>query len=133
MPSSDDPRSRGLHRYLDAVDAATQAESLLIADLSAGDVIDIETYNHLYTFILEDPEKGTAEAMSNGKKIVEPTAATITGSLLGAGSSIMTGRVCIGYSLEVYAGGRRLEFSPTKRVAVNGVTVLPRPGKGTAN
>lgn len=133
MSASDDSRSQGPDPFLDAVDAASRAERLVIADLAAGDVIDVETRNHLYTFILDDPAGGTAEAMSNGEKIVEPTEATIVGSLLGSGPSIMAGRICVGYSLEVHAGGRRLELSPTKRVAVNGVTVLPRPEKGTAN
>lgn len=124
---SSDRRSRhDANPFLDAIDAMAKAEGLTVADLRPGDVIDVETRNHVYTFILHDPAKGAAEAMSNGKKIVEPCDAVIAGSLLGSGPSIRRGWIGVGYRLEVCAHGQRYHLTRTTRIAVNGVTVCPR-------
>jgi hypothetical protein len=112
--------------FQDAVDASTEAEGLDLSQLEANDVVDVETQHHLYTFILSDPAKGEAEAMSNGEKIVEPMDAMIVGSLIGD-TTICMKRILIGYSLEVaIVEGKTYHLSPTKRIAVNGVTILPR-------
>src|SRR5688572_13075129 len=127
MSSADRKRpSRGVDPFRDAVDAMADADGLDTRLLSAGDVIDVETSNHLYTFLIEDPSTGAAEAMSNGKKIVEPTEATLNGALLGE-STIRSGWVCIDYQLEIgLPDGRRVITSPVRRIAINGVTVCPR-------
>ncbi len=131
---SSDRRSRGKPGlFLDAVDAIAGAEGLTVADLKEGDVIDVETRNHLYTFILSDPAKGKVEAMSNGDHIVEPCDATIAGSLLGSGSAIRTGWIGVGYRLEVCANGTRYHLTRTRRIAVNGVTVCPRADGAAPN
>ena len=118
--------------FQDAVDAATEAEGLDLSQLEENDVVDVETQHHLYTFILSDPARGAAEAMSNGEKIIEPMDAVVVGSLLGE-TTVRMGWILIGYSLEVaIVEGKTFHLSPTKRIAVNGVTVLPRAG-ATAN
>lgn len=134
MSSADRKRpSRRADPFLDVVDAMADAEGLDTRLLSAGDVIDVETSNHLYTFLLEDPSTGTAEAMSNGEKIVEPTEATLNGALLGE-STIRSGWVCIDYQLEIgLPDRRRVITSPVRRIAINGVTVCPRPTGAAIN
>lgn len=134
MASADRKRaSRDADSFRDAIDAMTDAEGLDARLLAAGDVIDVETRNHLYTFILEDPSTGAAEVMSNGEKIVEPTEAVLGGALLGE-SAIRPGWVCIDYRLEIgLPNGRRVVTSPVRRIAINGVTVCPRPDGGMAN
>lgn len=134
MSSGDRKRPpRRADPFLDAVRAMADAEGLDARLLSAGDVIDVETRNHLYTFLLEDPSSGAAEAMSNGEKIVEPTEATLCGALLGE-STIRSGWVCIDYRLEIgLPDGRRVITSPVRRIAVNGVTVCPRPAGASLN
>lgn len=123
---------RGRDSFRDAIDAMADAEGLDTRQLSPGDVVDVETRNHLYTFILDDPRNGSAEVMSNGEKIVEPTAASLNGALLGE-STIRSGWVCIDYQLEIgLPDGRRVVTSPVRRIAVGGVTVCPRP-TGTAS
>jgi len=123
---ADDASRDGPDPFLDAIDAATEAEGLDLTQLSPDDVIDVETQHHLYTFILSDPSKGSAEAMSNGEKIVEPMDAVVVGSLLGE-TTVRRGWILIGYRLEVaIVEGRTFHLSPTKRIAVNGVTILPR-------
>lgn len=126
MSSDDRSRRPDPDPFLDALDAMAQAEGLTVADLRPGDVIDVETRSHLYTFILGDPAKGKAEAMSNGDHITEPCDAAIAGSLLGDGPSIRTGWIGVGYRLEVCANGKRYHLSRTRRIAVNGVTICPR-------
>ncbi|HTM67781.1 MAG TPA: hypothetical protein VL426_00640 [Candidatus Binatia bacterium] len=123
--SDDDPDP-----FRDACDDAARAEGLDLSQLSVDDVVDVETQHHLYTFILSDPARGAAEAMSNGEKIVEPMDAVIVGSLVGA-STIAMKRILIGHRLEVaVVEGNTYQLSPTKRIAVNGVTILPRPEGG---
>ncbi|MEY4744738.1 MAG: hypothetical protein RL272_683 [Candidatus Parcubacteria bacterium] len=112
--------------FFDAIDEMAKAEGLMVADLRAGDVIDVDTRNHRYTFILRDPAKGSAEATSDGAHITEPCDAVIAGSLLGSGSAIRPGWIGVGYALEVCAGGKRYILSRTRRIAVNGVTISPR-------
>lgn len=131
---SSDRRSRHVpSSFDDAVDAIAQAEGLTVADLHPGDVIDVETKSHLYTFILGDPSKGKAEAMSNGDHITEPCDAVIAGSLLGDGPAIRGGWIGVGYRLEVCANGKRYHLSRTRRIAVNGVTICPRPEGAVPN
>lgn len=134
MSSGDRKRpSRGVDPFLGAVDAMANAEGLDTRLLSAGDVIDVETRNHLYTFILEDPSNGTAEVMSNGEKIVEPTDATLSGALLGE-STIRSGWICVDYQLEIgLPDRRRVITSSVRRIAINGVTVCPRPNGAAIN
>lgn len=123
--SDDDPDP-----FRDACDEASMADGLDVSQLSVEDVLDVETQHHLYTFIIADPAKGLAEAMSNGEKIVEPMDAVIVGSLIGD-TTVATQRVLIGYALEVaVVEGRTYRLSPTKRIAINGVTILPRPSGG---
>lgn len=134
MSSADRKRpSRGADPFLDAVDAMADVEGLDTRLLSAGDVIDVETRNHLYTFILADPPNGAAEVMSNGEKIVEPTDATLNGTLLGE-STIRSGWVCIDHRLEIgLPDRRRVVTSSVRRIAINGVTVCPRPTGAALN
>ena len=134
MSSADRKRPpRGAEPFLDAIDAMADAEGLDARLLSAGDVIDVETRNHLYTFILEDPPNGAAEVMSNGEKIVEPTDATLNGALIGD-STIRSGWVCVGYRLEIgLPDRRRVITSSVRRIAINGVTVCPRPNGAALN
>ena len=125
--SDDDPDP-----FLDACHDPALAEGLDVTQLSPDDVIDVETQNHVYTFILFDPARARAEAMSNGEKIVDRVDAVIVGSLIGD-STIVMKRIVIGHRLEVAViEGKTFHLSPTTRVAVNGITILPR-GAGGAN
>jgi hypothetical protein len=125
-------RRRGDDPWLDAIDEMGQAEGLSVAELSEGDVIDVDTRNHRYTFILHDPARRLAEAMSNGDHITDPVDAVIAGSLLGE-STIRMGWIMIGYRLEVLVDGQRIHLSSTRRISVNGVPILPRSDKDAAN
>lgn len=118
--------------FRDACEQASLAEGLDVTQLSREDVIDVETQNHVYTFIISDPAKGGAEVMSNGEKIVDPSDAVIVGSLIGD-TTVAMKRILLGHRLEVaVVDGKTFRLSPTKRIAVNGVTILPR-GAGGAN
>jgi hypothetical protein len=133
VPADRKRRRRGADPFLDAADAMADVDGLDTRLLSVGDVIDVETHNHLYTFLLEDPSNGAAEVMSNGEKIVEPTEAALSGTLLGE-STIRSGWVCVGYRLEIgLPGNRRVVTSPVRRIAINGTTVCPRPDGAMSN
>ena len=110
----------------DIVEAAAAMAGLAglhITDLSPGDVVDVETQNHVYTLMVIDPSKGLVEAMSNGPHLTDPMELVVAGSLIGR-TSIRTRWIAVGFQLEL----GHLTLSETKTVSVNGVRVLP-PGK----
>ncbi len=112
--------------FADEAAAIADAEGVYLSDLAAGDVVDIETAHHLYTFLIIDPAAGRVEVMSNGTKIREPREMTLSGSLLGEGAPIRCRWIGIGYRLEFVDGEYYVRPTPTRSIAVNGARVLPR-------
>lgn len=96
---------------------------LFITDLAEGDVVDVETQNHVYTLLVIDPARGLVEAMSNGPHLRDPLELVVVGSQIGE-TSIRLRWISVGFCLEL----GHLTLSSTKTVTVNGVRVLP-PGQ----
>lgn len=119
---ADEGRKHVDPRLLALMDKAGVERGLNVEELSAGDVVRIETHSgNVYTMEVLDPKKRRVKAKGGklGAKFVETYANG--SSLTGTGTMIRLGWIALGYRFLL---GLHL-LSPTRRVTLNGFTVLP--------
>jgi hypothetical protein len=92
-------------------------EGIYVQNLKKGDVVEVETKNHIYTLEVIDPKKRLVKI--NGGIFSEPTIRHFDGSLYAP----HTGWIGVGYSL-LFEGG--LLFTITQTISVNGKKVFPK-------
>lgn len=92
------------------------ANSITLVTLSAFDTVWVQTLNSEYRLFLLDPMTGRA-LVEGGPHFVEPEEAVVSGSTSG-GSSFRSGRIVIGFRMEIWINGRLVITSPVKSVTV---------------
>lgn len=92
-------------------------EGIYVQNLKKGDVVTVETLNHVYTLEVIDPKERLVKI--NGGIFSEPTIRRFDGSLYAP----RTGWIGVGYSL-LFEGG--LLFTITQTISVNGKEISPK-------